>query len=77
MRRPLTVRTAIPDPPAPRLRCPDCNRWLEYLYTVLGGVASHSERWDQYCCRQCGSFEYRQRTRRLRAVPALRLSTHE
>jgi hypothetical protein len=54
-----------PDPPAPRLWCPQCNGELRFKQATYGGV-SPEERWDAYDCQMCGSFEYRHRTRRIR-----------
>jgi hypothetical protein len=61
------VFTATPDPPAPQLWCPTCDRPLVYRQTVLNGVKP-PDRWDLFECRTCGAFEYRQRTRRLRPI---------
>jgi hypothetical protein len=57
--------TSTPHPPAPPLFCPTCDRSLVYRQTVVGGVKP-LERWDYFDCRTCGSFVYRDRTRRLR-----------
>lgn len=57
--------TSNPDPPAPELICPHCDRRLAYRQTVFSGVKA-PERWDYYDCRDCGFFQYRQRTRTLR-----------
>jgi hypothetical protein len=57
--------TDRPDPPGPQLLCPMCDRPLVYRQTVIGGVKP-IERWDYYECRQCGPFQYRDRTRTLR-----------
>jgi DNA-binding response OmpR family regulator len=68
----LFTRRATTTPPnkPPQLRCPECNRPLAYLRSHLGGVSQRqSEQWDDFDCRHgCGSFEFRHRTRRLRAV---------
>jgi hypothetical protein len=37
-----------------------------YRQTVLNGIKP-LERWDYFDCRRCGPFEYRHRTRKLRA----------
>ena len=59
-------------PPAlpPSLRCPRCDQRLEYLKSFVGGVnARQTEQWDAFrCAGGCGDFEYRQRTRKLRAL---------
>jgi len=43
---------------------------LKYLHSHIGGVsARHSEQWDYFeCPGACGTFQYRERTRRLRKV---------
>ena len=57
-------------PPAtpPTLFCPSCDRPLIYERSHVGGVSSrHPEQWDDYSCpASCGTFVYRQRTRKLR-----------
>jgi two-component system, cell cycle response regulator DivK len=61
--------TAPPiDPPA--LICPTCDQPLVYQRSHIGGVsARHSEQWDYYLCPgSCGTFQYRQRTRKLRKL---------
>jgi CheY-like chemotaxis protein len=58
-------------PPArpPRLRCPACDLELQYDRSHVGGVSDrHPEQWDYFVCATHGAFQYRQRTRRLRAV---------
>ena len=59
--------TTNPPVPAPPLRCPVCNGELVYERSFLGGV-NKAERWDDYVCPCCGGFEYRHRTRKLRAL---------
>jgi len=59
--------TTTPETPAPHLICPECDTPLVYRTTVLNGVQP-LERWDFFECRTCGPFEYRHRTRRLRAA---------
>ena len=54
------------DPAPPLLACPSCSASLIYQQTVISGV--RPERWDLFTCATCGEFEYRHRTRRLRAV---------
>ena len=53
-----------------RLVCPNCDRPLQYVRSHVGGVSARlSEQWDYYTCHgACGTFQYRQRTRRLRRV---------
>ena len=57
--------TSTPDRPAPELLCPGCDHALAYRQTVISGIKP-VERWDYYECRRCGSFVYRERTRKLR-----------
>jgi DNA-binding response OmpR family regulator len=54
----------------PELLCPSCNRWLAYEHSHSGGINDrHPEQWDYYVCSaSCGTFQYRQRTRKLRRV---------
>ena len=59
------VATTTPDPAAPNLLCPVCDRPLIYRHTVIHGL-NPVERWDQFDCRWCGPFDYRHRTRTLR-----------
>ena len=66
-RRAATVTTR-PETPPPQLLCPKCDKPLVYRQTILGGMKP-SERYDQFHCHTCGPFEYRHRTRLLRAVP--------
>jgi hypothetical protein len=61
--------TSKPEIAAPELRCPGCDRALIYCETVMSGVKP-LERWDYFECAVCGSFVYRDRTRKLRATPA-------
>jgi hypothetical protein len=63
-----TQFTNCPDPPAPTLICPDCDRRLIYERSAISGTKT-TERWDHFECPECReSFEYRHRTRRLRRV---------
>jgi len=54
----------------PTLVCPDCDKALDYRRSFIGGVsARHAEQWDYYeCSNGCGSYQYRERTRKLRKV---------
>ena len=54
----------------PELLCPSCAGWLIHERSHLGGVnGRHPEQWDYYVCSaSCGTFQYRQRTRKLRHV---------
>jgi len=65
-RRPA-VFTSTPDTAAPNLVCPICDLPLDYRETVIAGVKP-IERWDYFECRTCGTFVYRDRTKRLRAA---------
>jgi CheY-like chemotaxis protein len=67
----LRGMTVDPPTPAPPLHCPRCDASLQYDHTQMGGVNDRfAERWDYYHCGRCGSFQYRHRTRKLRAVGA-------
>ena len=78
-RAPLTLADALGQGPggAPQivglrpLVCPNCGHALDYRRSQIGGVsARNSEQWDYFdCAMGCGTFEYRQRTRKLRRVP--------
>ena len=52
------------------LVCPSCDQALKYLRSHIGGVsARHLEQWDYFeCPAGCGSFQYRERTKKLRKV---------
>jgi hypothetical protein len=63
--------TINPSTPAPQLFCPCCQQPLVYRQTIENGVLPMNERWDIYECRVDGAFEYRHRTRALRASTAL------
>jgi CheY-like chemotaxis protein len=62
--------TTTPRQSPPTLVCPECDRPLTYDHSNVGGVSErHSEQWDNYVCQgSCGTFQYRQRTRKLRRV---------
>jgi hypothetical protein len=62
--------TTTPPVPPPALVCPVCDQPLHYLKSHIGGVsARHAEQWDDYeCVGGCGTFEHRQRTRKLRRL---------
>ena len=51
----------------PSLRCPECDRPLNYERN-MGGVRNLAEQWDTFACVSCGLYEYRHRTRRLRKL---------
>jgi DNA-binding response OmpR family regulator len=60
--------TTSPSLMPPALVCPICDQPLRYERSHIGGVsARHTEQWDYYECLHCsGTFQYRQRTRKLR-----------
>jgi len=62
--------TSTPPIVPPPLVCPACDRPLHYVRSHVGGVSERlPEQWDYYRCHgACGTFQYRQRTRRLRRV---------
>jgi CheY-like chemotaxis protein len=62
--------TTTPAVLPPALVCPDCDLPLRYLRSHIGGVnARNPEQWDYFeCARGCGTFQYRERTRKLRKV---------
>jgi CheY-like chemotaxis protein len=62
--------TTSPELAPPDVVCPSCDRQLVYRRSHVGGVSErHSEQWDYYeCAAGCGTFQYRQRTRKLRKV---------
>ena len=66
----LRAQTTTPPAPPPQLTCPSCDRQLTYEHSHVGGVSRrHAEQWDAYTCPAgCGTWEYRQRTRKLRRV---------
>lgn len=62
--------TSEPPMPPRSLHCPLCDHPLTFMSSQIGGVnARWPEQWDRYICSAgCGDFQYRHRTRRLRAV---------
>jgi two-component system chemotaxis response regulator CheY len=62
--------TSRPPNPPPIVQCPMCDRRLGYVSSEVGGVShTFAEQWDYYACpRGCGRYQYRHRTRKLRAV---------
>lgn len=61
--------TRTPPASPPTLTCPSCDCPLTYDTSAIGGVnAQLAEQWDYYHCERCeGHYQYRQRTRSLRA----------
>ena len=61
--------TTTPPSAPPVLRCPQCDDGLAYQHSHIGGVNAQSvEQWDYFQCRQCGTYQYRHRTRKLKAI---------
>jgi two-component system cell cycle response regulator DivK len=62
--------TATPPTAPPALICPQCDQPLFYRRSHIGGVSQrHLEQWDYFeCGGGCGTFQYRERTRKLRKV---------
>jgi CheY-like chemotaxis protein len=62
--------TTDPPIPPPALICPSCDTPLRYLRSHTGGVSvRHPEQWDYFeCTAGCGTFQYRERTKKLRKV---------
>lgn len=62
--------TSAPATLPPPLRCPACDRQLEFRKSRIGGVTRRdAERWDELGCPACRqSFEYRHRTKSLRPI---------
>ena len=62
--------TTTPPARPPALLCPTCDQPLKYVNSHIGGVSErHQEQWDYFeCTGGCGTFQYRQRTRKLRRV---------
>ena len=54
----------------PALVCPRCDLALRYERSQVGGVNERNpEQWDYFVCKRgCGTFQYRQRTRKIRSV---------
>jgi CheY-like chemotaxis protein len=66
--------TTTPPQPAEPCVCPSCDRPLHYDRSEIGGVTARgAEQWDYYRCESCGAtYQYRQRTRKLRWVEPTR-----
>lgn len=62
--------TTEPPLAPPVLQCPACDAPLKYVQSHVGGVSvKHQEQWDYFeCANGCGTFQFRQRTRRVRRV---------
>jgi two-component system chemotaxis response regulator CheY len=61
--------TTTPHKVPPALTCPSCDVSLIYAHSHVGGVSDRQrEQWDYYLCPTCGTFQYRQRTRKLRRI---------
>lgn len=67
LQRRFTTEPPLAPPP---LVCPSCDRALKYVNSHVGGAnIRRTEQWDYFQCPGgCGTFQYRQRTRRLRRV---------
>jgi two-component system, cell cycle response regulator DivK len=65
-------RRSTTEPPIrpPALICPMCDLPLQYLRSHVGGVSvRHPEQWDYFeCAGGCGTFQYRERTKKIRKV---------
>jgi hypothetical protein len=69
--------TTRPPLKPPVLTCPSCDEVLAYEESYVGGVSQrHAEQWDYYDCPECGTFQYRQRTRKVRRVEEAVGKTH-
>jgi hypothetical protein len=68
--KPSTYHTTTPDVAPPVAICPECDQYLIYRESFLSGVGQGGvDQWDQLECPMCQTpFEYRHRTRKLRAV---------
>jgi len=66
--------TSAPPVAPPALLCPTCDQQMKYVTSQIGGVSErYPEQWDYFECKACrGTFEYRHRTRKLRASDPLR-----
>jgi CheY-like chemotaxis protein len=62
--------TTEPPIAPPTLVCPNCDQVLRYQRSHVGGVSvRHPEQWDYFdCANGCGTFQYRERTRKLKRV---------
>jgi CheY-like chemotaxis protein len=63
------MQTIHPPQLPPPLICPVCQAALVYQHSHTGGVNAQSpEQWDYFECPGCGPFQYRHRTRKLKAT---------
>ncbi|MCU1383044.1 MAG: two component transcriptional regulator, winged helix family [Acidobacteria bacterium] len=61
-------QTTTPPRTPPPLMCPICQASLVYQHSHTGGVNPRTpEQWDYYQCSTCGPYQYRHRTRKLKA----------
>jgi CheY-like chemotaxis protein len=62
--------TKMPPIPPPTLRCPVCGHTLRYEKSYVSGPnESYVDQWDYFWCpEQCGLFQYRPRTGKIRRV---------
>jgi CheY-like chemotaxis protein len=65
-RNPAAVQPPVVAPPV--LECPVCQSRLIYEQSHTGGVKSAPEQWDDFRCPRCGPYQYRRRTRKLKAT---------
>jgi CheY-like chemotaxis protein len=64
-------QTTTPPLVPPALHCPSCQLPLTYQHSQTGGVNERAyEQWDYFRCHACGPYQYRHRTRKLRATSA-------
>jgi CheY-like chemotaxis protein len=62
-------QTTTPPRTPPPLICPICQTALVYQHSHTGGVNARTpEQWDYYQCSACGPYQYRHRTRKLKAT---------
>jgi CheY-like chemotaxis protein len=62
-------QTSNPPRTPPPLICPVCQAALVYRHSHTGGVNARApEQWDYYECPACGPYQYRHRTRKLKAT---------
>jgi CheY-like chemotaxis protein len=62
-------QTTTPPLTPPALHCPACQGRLSYQHSQTGGVNDSAyEQWDYFRCQSCGPYQYRHRTRKLRAT---------